>query len=204
MPKKQAQKTFWMKLHQNRLKVVTITFLVIAPILLVLALYIGSYIGGGRVYFEDTRTDSTEIITDFVGLDGIKHFELFIDWMELKLPAENAEGDLDGGYYRFSVSYVLNGSYNVSEVKMTPVLQVPWSSTRSLGPETAISNLPRLMTIPFNTLMPISPMLFVSVEEPVLYMKVTYLLTSVGGTDIENTEYVMFSLDGLNPENVLD
>jgi hypothetical protein len=204
MPKKQAQKTFWMKLHQNRLKVVTITFLVIAPILLVLALYIGSYIGGGRVYFEDTQTDSTEVINDFVGLDGIKHFELFIDWMELKLPSENTEGDLDGGYYRFSVSYVLNGTYNVSEVTMTPVLQVPWSNIRYLGPQTSISNVPRLMTIPYNTVMPVSPMLFINVEDPVLYMKVTYLLTSVGGTDIENTEYVMFSLDGLNPGNVLD
>jgi hypothetical protein len=204
MPKQQTRASFWMRLHKNRLKIVTITFLIIAPIILVTALYIGSYVGSGRVHFDETKTEDTEMVSEFLALDGLTPFTLSIEWLELKLPTENADGALEGGYYRFSVAYDLKETYNISNVSVTPVLQTRWANIRSLGRNTQIAEVGRVVDVPFNHVMPATPLPFVTVDEPTLYLKVQYTQTSVGGTSIEHTEYVVFSLEGLNPGIVLD
>lgn len=195
--------TFWTWLHRNRLKVAISAFLILVPLALVATAYIGSYTANRKVGFDDVVTSDTEMIKKFLEPDEIDAFSLNIVWDELKNPEPIPDTeDFAGGYYKFNINYVPNDNFVIKQVTIIPVLQTDWKNLRSIGTPTAITTIERPVILVFNYELPIHPLLFVTVNEPHLYLMVEYVLTT-GGQDVEFTEYVQFSLKDLNPINVV-
>ncbi|MBU1141758.1 MAG: hypothetical protein KKG64_04465 [Firmicutes bacterium] len=195
--------SFWSWLHKNRLKVVVLAFVIIIPIALIFTAYIGSYTTNRKVNFDVEQTDETVYVKKFMNPDEIDAFNLFIVWSELKHPVIIAgTEELSGGYYKFTMYYEVSENYTVKNVSVTPVLQTDWTNLRSVGTSVALSTFEKPVTVAFNYLLPVNPLLFVSVSEPNLYLKVQYTLTT-GGNDVNFIEYVKFSLGEINPLNVV-
>ena len=202
--KNETKKSFWGWLHQNRLKVVTLTFIIVTPIALLLVAYLGSYTVNKVTYFDEEETAQTVYVDTYKGLDDIDGFELFITWEELKYPILVEETDtLAGGYYRFGIHYEANPNYTINTVYVTPLLQTDWTDMRSLGTVFTADTESRLFLVEFNYHLPVRPLWFVRVSEPNLYLKVEYSV-SYGGNQIQKTEYVKYSLKGLNPDLVIN
>ncbi len=189
-------------IHRNRVKIGIWLFLVIMPITLLITAYVGSYTTNKAVYFESEITDESVKIKDFILADELKALTINIEWDALKKPIEGDDGELQDGYYRFVMSYTPNGTYQVSSVKITPVLQTDWKSYRSVGIQRYLSNNNISFSIDFNFDLPKSPLLFVTIEDPNLYLKVEYTYSSAG-QDVTEIEYVKFSLKDLNPNTVI-
>lgn len=189
-------------IHNNRIKIGIWLFLVILPVSLIITAYVGSYTSNRSVYFEQEITEESEKIRNFVALDELKGITLDIGWDALKKPVENNDGILVQGYYRFDIRYFANGNFDIVSVKITPVLKTDWKNLSSVGVERPISTNFTTFAIDFNYELPITPLLFVKVEEPNLYLKVEYTYTSAG-QDVTEVEYVKFPLDDLNPDIVI-
>ncbi|AUD64900.1 hypothetical protein BK011_04125 [Tenericutes bacterium MZ-XQ] len=189
-------------IHNHRIKVGVWLFLVILPISLIITAYVGSYTSNKSVYFEQEITEESEKIRNFVSADELKAITLDIEWDALKKPVENNDGILVQGYYRFDVRYFANGNFDIVNVKITPVLKTDWKNLSSVGVERPISTNFTTFAIDFNYDLPITPLLFVKVEEPNLYLKVEYTYTSAG-QDVTEVEYVKFPLEDLNPDIVI-
>lgn len=189
-------------IHNHRIKVGVWLFLVILPISLIITAYVGSYTSNKSVYFEQEITEESEKIRNFVAADELKAITLDIEWDALKKPVKNNDGILVQGYYRFDVRYFANGNFDIVSVKITPVLKTDWKNLSSVGVERPISTNFTTFAIDFNYELPITPLLFVKVEEPNLYLKVEYTYTSAG-QDVTEVEYVKFPLEDLNPDIVI-
>lgn len=189
-------------IHKHRLKIVAFAFFFVIPVSFILTAYIGSFIENRRVTFDSEITEESEFITNFKNINSIDAFDLVITWNDLKHPVSSNDETLSGGFYRFQIHYEINENFDVKAVQVTPVLQTNWISYRSPGVPIVLREDPRAMIISFNYLLPNNPLLFVEVTEPYLYLKVQYVLV-VADTEQEHTEYIRFSLSGLNPLNVI-
>jgi hypothetical protein len=199
---KSKKKRIFSWIHKNRIKLGIWLFLIILPITLLITAYVGSYITNKSVYFDSEITEESVKVKDFMDADELKGISLNIEWDAFKKPTENAEGELVDGYYRFSMSYTRNSNYDIGSVKITPVLQTDWKSYRSVGIQRNLSTNDASFSIDFNYELPKSPLLFVTIEDPNLYLKVEYTYTVVG-QDVTEIEYVKFSLKDLNPNIVI-
>lgn len=195
--------TFWTWLHRNRIKVAVLAFLIILPIALVLTAYIGSYTANRKVTFDDTITEESEYIKDFLNPDEIDAFEMTIVWNELKHPVGTVDEEgFENGYYEFLITYAAQENFTVKNVTIVPVLQTDWTNLRAVGTPVSLTNT-ATVTVLFNHDLPVKPLLFVTVSEPHLYLMVQYTLTT-GGQDVSFIEYVQFSLKDINPLNVIN
>jgi hypothetical protein len=190
-------------LHIHRLPIVIFLFSIVMPIALVLSIYLGSHIGNKRVYFDLEKTEETEIISDFLEIQDVEHFNLFVTWESLKKPVLDESNVLSGGYYTFRIRYESQPNVNMSNVMVTPVLQTPWTNIRYLGQPIQMQEQDRIMLINFNHELPINPLWFVTVNDPILYMKITYTRTIIGQTTVEEVVYVRMTLNDLNPNQVI-
>lgn len=195
-------KTILKWIDKNRVKIGIWLFLIILPISLVITAYVGSYTSNRSLYFDQEITEESEKINDFVEIDELKAITLDVEWDALKKPVEDAEGVLVGGYYRFNIKYTANENYNLENVKITPVLKTDWKNYRSVGIERYISTSFISFAVDFNYELPTSPLLFVRLENPNLYLKVEYTYLSAG-QNVTEIEYVKFPLDDLNPKIVV-
>jgi hypothetical protein len=203
MKTKNQQKTFLVWVHKNRLKIGLLAFFVLVPIALIITAYVGTYVGSQRFYFTQERTDLTEYISDFITADEINDFNLEIEWTTLRLPIADDEGKLINGQYGFSVTYTQKPNYVVNNVRVTPLLQTDWARMRSVGSTVTLNEgVARALTVNFNFELPTRPLWFVTVEEPNLYLMITYTRV-LAGNPVEQVVYVQYSLNGLNPKNVL-
>ncbi len=195
--------SFWAWLHLNRLKIVIIAFLVLVPLSLIFTAYIGSYTANRVVNFDTEITADTVYVKHFLEYDDIDAFSLNIVWTDLKHPHLDANSnELVGGYYIFDIYYEPNESFVVKSVTITPVLQTDWKDLKSIGASTNLLIIPTAVLVRFNYNLPVNPLLFVQVNEPHLYLKVDYVL-STSGTDVSFTKYVEYSLRDINPLNVI-
>lgn len=192
----------WQKIHRHRIKIALLLFVILLPIAFVSIVYIGSYNANRKVHFDEVETDQSVFIKSFVSPDEIDALTLDIDWSELKHPTLDQENNLTGGYYTFKLFYTAKANYQVTQVKVTLVLQTPWTDIRSMVNEQAIQTTQRAITVPFNEILPVRPLWFVTVTDPNLYIRVTYTM-NVAGTPIEKTAYVMFPLKPINPDRVV-
>ena len=200
--KQKKQRPFLTWIHTHRLKVAAILFLVILPIALTIAVYVGSYTANNAVYFDQEITENSEKISEFLTIEDLDALSLNIEWDELKKPSENEEGVLYNGYYKFNVSYTPNTNYQIESVEVTPVLKTDWKNYRSVGNKTDITTTYSSFLVNFNYELPTSPLLFVSIDEPHLYLKVEYTYETAGQT-ISEIDYVKYSLNALNPNKVV-
>jgi hypothetical protein len=199
---KSKRKTILSWIHQNRIKIGIWLFLVILPITLILTAYVGSYTANRSVYFDSEITEESVKINDFVKADEIKGIDLNITWDALKRPTADENGILKNGYYRFILYYLPKNSYQIESVTITPVLQTDWKSYRSVGMQRNLTTDDLTVSLDFNFELPESPLLFVTINDPNLYLRVDYTYTVVG-QEFNETEYVKFSLNDLNPNTVI-
>jgi hypothetical protein len=207
MKTKKQIKSFLIWVHRHRLKIGLLAFFVLVPIGLILTAYIGTYVGSQRFYFTQEKTEKTEFITDFVHADEVNDFELEIEWTSLRLPTQNEDGDLENGRYGFRIVYRQKPNYNINSVRVTPLLQTDWVRMRSLGTPISLtennpgSNQDGNVFIVFNYTLPTRPLWFVTVDEPTLYLMITYTRI-LAGNPVEQVVYVEYSLNGLDPKIV--
>ncbi|BCR35658.1 hypothetical protein [Mariniplasma anaerobium] len=199
---KSKNKRILLWIHRNRVKLGIWLFLIILPVTLVVTAYVGSYTTNKSVYFDSEITEESIKISDFIEADELKGITLTIEWDALKRPVESDDGSLQEGYYRFIMSYAPNRNYEIGNVKITPVLQTDWKNYRSVGIQRYLSTNNIAFLVDFNFDLPKSPLLFVTIEDPNLYLKVEYTYTVVG-EDVTQIEYVKFSLKDLNPATVI-
>ena len=201
--KNKKKQTFWTWLHQNRILVFVWSFVIIIPISLALIAYIGSYTHNRKVHFDQTETAETEYIKDFMSIDEIPYIDLIIDWDQLRYPDYDEITDqFYGGYYRFNISYAPKLNYQINSVTITPVLQTDWINLKSISQPTTIFPFSYVMHLEFNYELPRTPLLFVTVREPNLYMKVDINMTVAGATT-QQTLYVKYDLSDINPNLVV-
>lgn len=199
---KSKSKLFFSWIHRHRVKIGIWMFLIILPITLVFTAYIGSYTSNKSVYFDKEITEESVKIKKFVEPDALKTINLDIKWDTLKKPLTNDEGELYDGEYKFAISYKAIKNYVVTDVKVTPVLKTDWKNYHAVGSQWPVSTNVTIIPITFNFELPMSPLFFVTIEVPNLYLKVeyTYMLAEQKVTEIE---YVKFSLKDLNPAVVI-
>lgn len=197
------KQTFWTWLHQNRIRAFLWAFLIIIPVSLVLIAYVGSYTHNKKVHFDQTETLETEYIKDFMSVDEISSLNLFIEWDQLRNPDYDSTNEqFYNGYYRFNVWYQPKLNYQINSVKIIPVLQTDWINLRSIGQERLIYPMNQGIHVDFNYELPRTPLLFVSVKEPNLYLKIIINMTFAGTTS-EQTVYVKYDLSNVNPNLVV-
>lgn len=205
--KKAVKFNFWLWLHQNRIKVALLSFLVIVPIALILTAYIGAYTNNNKVHFDSEVTDSTVFIKDFTDIDEIDAFELSIVWQELRNPVAitsgiNEDPILTGGYYKFNMFYTPKENYTVNSVNVTAVLKTPWTDVRYISAPAPLATTVRSVQVNFNHELPLRPLWFVEVTDPILYLKLEYTFTAAGNP-LTKTVYIAFPLEDLNPNVVV-
>lgn len=218
--KAQPKPSFWTWFHKNRVKIGIITFIVVVPLALLLSVYIGAYVENNKVHFDQVLTEDTTFVKDFIKvnpskldvndenyliLDMFDDFDIFIKWEELYIPYINPNtSELDYGSYRFKMYYTASESSDVSYVNVTPLLQTPWTSIRSIGNSTGLGTSEPTTTniyVSYNYKMPVTPLPLVNVESPYLYLRVTYGLT-VGDTTETASEYLRIDLNNIDPWSV--
>jgi len=176
----ETKKGFWTWLHRNRLTVVLMSFIILAPLTLIAISYIGSYTSNRIVHFDVEETEESVFTKRFKEIDEIQGFEIFIEWEELKNAYQTEESELwVGGYYSFNVYYEANPNYTINSIFITPLLQTDWTDIRSLGTRKQLTTVETKIEIPFNFHLPVKPLPFVTVSEPNLYLKVEYSVTMV-------------------------
>jgi hypothetical protein len=201
--KLETKKGFWAWLHRNRLTVVVMSFIILAPLTLVAVSYIGSYTSNRIAYFDIEETAESIYIKKFKDIDEIQGFEIFVEWAELKNAYQTEGSELwVGGYYTFDIWYEANPNYTINSIYVTPLLQTDWTDMRTVGNRVTITENQKNIAIEFNYHLPVKPLPFISVSEPNLYIKVEYNV-SYGGTVINKVDYVKYSLKGLNPQLVI-
>lgn len=184
----------------NRIRIFIWAFVTIIPLTLILVSYIGAYSNNKKVHFDEKIDKDTIFVKDFEDSDDIKYLEFDILWDELYRP-KLIDGSYEQGSYVFYISYTPKLNYNITSVKVTPLLSTDWVNTLSLGKELTVTNVSRRMQVPYNHVLPKKPLLFVKVNEPSLYLKVD-LEVNFGQTNTNITIYVKHSLKDLNPNTI--
>ncbi len=212
---------FWGWIHKYRLKIVALSFIIIVPLALLAAVYIGSFANNRKIYFDAEKTDETVVISKYRKINPDKltlnsqfyyeiedlnnEFDLFIMWDQLHIPYLNVEsGNLDYGSYRFRIYYKPNEGETINQMSVSTLLQTDWTSIRQLGPTIAV-----LQTVPnannvliqFNYRLPKQPLPLVKVETPHLYLRVIYQVVE-NSTPVDKTLYLQFDLSKANPRQV--
>ena len=196
-------KNFFKWLHYNRIVIVLVLFVIVLPIALTISIYLGSYLANQKVHFDLEVTEETQYIRNFTSLDSIEHFELNIEWEAYRKPVYNASNALTGGYYTFNVNYQSVEGFQVTNVMATPVLRTPWVNIRSLGQPVQLSSHNRIVYVDFNRELPVSPLWFVKVTDPILYLRVTYTRILANQSEIEEVVYIRYPLKHLDPNQVI-
>ncbi len=194
---------FWSWVHQNRIKIAGFLFIAVLPVAFVIAVYVGAYANNNKVHFDAEVTSQTTYVNKFVDIDELEAITLTVDWTELKNPQETTDPvGWTGGYYKFSVFYTVRETYTVGNVRATPVLQTKWTDMRSMIPQQSLSTSVRTFQLDFNYDLPVRPLWFVKVTDPMLYLKVEYTYQTPTG-QINKTEYVQVDLSVLSPDRVI-
>ncbi len=198
---KKEKLTFFKWLHKYRAKIGLLAFVIAIPLALILITYLGPYVSNQNVHFDEEKTD---VQRRFQAIDDLDELSLTIVWKELIEPRYDGNDPAEiivPGSFRFDISYEAKGAYNVSSVAVTPVLHPDWFSYYSIGTKKTVTTSPSNMTVVWNEDLPLHKLLFVTVNEPNLYLKVEYSYITADQT-INKTAYVMYSLAGINPETV--
>ncbi|MBN3490574.1 hypothetical protein JV173_03495 [Acholeplasma equirhinis] len=206
LPKHEPTSKFGKWLNKYRLLIILILFIVVVPVAFVVSLYLGDYLKYKAVTFGN------ESITEFQGYEllteddtnhqviTIKTTDLTysIKWMSYTTPLYDDET----GTYVFRVKYEEHSNKFVSNVQATLILQTQWINAKSqpkpiVTQETYSTN----QNINFNYVLPKSPLWFVTVEMPDLYVKLSYDIQYGLGTIETKVSYHKIDLINLIPAN---
>jgi hypothetical protein len=179
-----------------------IILVIVVPLLLITFTYIFSYTSSLKVSFDDVITEDSIYIKNYITIDEVDAISLTIDWKTLSSP-KKVEDVLSNGFYTFELSYESNDNYQVNQVSITPVLQTKWADIRSVGETINLSeNMVTQSKIDFNFELPMKPLYFINVEEPILYLKISFV-NSINNLNVPYTIYVKYELTDIYPSQVI-
>ncbi len=191
--------TFWQKIHKYRAKIGLLAFLIIIPISLVLIAYLGPYFSNKSVNFSSETAETQDIQRRFIGLNDLDEMLLTVEWTDLVKPQFSEDNEVTTpGYYRFLLTYEAKDNYDISTVSITPVLHPDWFPVYFVGTTRQMYSTSLTFQVTYNEVMPLHKLLFVTVEQPNLYLKIEYSYIS-GEETINQVAYVKYSLEGLYP-----
>ncbi len=212
MPKNTTQantkKSLLQWLHTYRTKLALSLFIILVPVLLIVIGYVSPYVQSTRVTFDTEITEESTYVRNFKSLDELEDITLYVDWLTLTKPTETTEGNLEGGSLSFRITYDVENNKDINDVTVTAVLQPLYSNIRNIASPRVIfpfgtTSSQSVFTITHNVSYPINPILFVNVNDPILYLKITYnevLIDQVNPVQV--TEYIRIPLNDDNPERV--
>lgn len=197
--------SFWTLFHTYRTKIALFSFFVIIPITLILVAYLGPLNASRQVTFDQTVSDSSVYISSFKNLNDVKDLDVTLTWSELNLPTRNEDDELINGSYKFNVSYTVLDSKNISGVTVQIALKSLYGTVQNLSNPVLISSSVNGsdVLVSHNVLYPFSPLWFVTVNEPTVYLKISYKETIVGISEpLDVIQYAVFSLSDVLPNKV--
>lgn len=192
--------SFWQWLNKYRSKIGLLAFVIAIPLTLLLIAFLGPYFTNKSVHFDQEKTD---IQRRFQAVDELDELLINIEWATLKNPEYDDETDelMTHGLYGFKINYEAKGSYDISNVSVTPVLHTDWFPYYAIGSKTAIYETNRTISIVWDERFPMRRLGIITVNEPNLYLKVEYSYINIEQT-INEVAYVMYSLNDINPTTV--
>lgn len=203
--KKNQPSSFWSLFHKYRTKIALFSFLIIIPITLILVAYLGPLNESRQVTFDSTITDSSEFINSFKGLDDIKDLEMKLIWSELNIPILNDKEELINGSYKFNLSYTVLDGKNISGVTVQVALKSLYGTVQNVSNPVSVSSSVNGsdITVSHNVLYPFSPLWFVTINEPTVYLKITYKESFPGiSQPVDVIQYASYSLADVLPKKV--
>ncbi len=209
LPKHEPQSKFGKWLLKYRLLITVFLFVFLVPLAFIVALYLGDYLKYQSVVFgEDTISDfeSTYITIE----ENTNHEEINLETDELiyKIKLVSIvipEFTDDPGSYSFRVKYEAKPNKTVSAISATLILQTEWIDAKSQPRNVSTGlNYGSVQPVTFNKILPVSPLWFVTVERPYLYVKITYQIAISMGQQETRTHYFKTNLVGLTPSTVID
>jgi hypothetical protein len=191
-------------LHKYRIKLALSLFLIVTPVFSIAIGYITPYRQSTRVSFDPEITDESVFIRNFKSLDELEDITLYFSWITLMEPIENQDGTLSGGSMTFRIQYEIENNKDINNLFVTPVLQPLYTNIRDVGQQKVILPFGDTdFTIPHNLLYPFNPLFLVQLNDPILYLKITYKEILNDKIDpVTVTEYIRIPLDAFNPTNV--
>lgn len=211
IPKHEPRSSFGAWLLKYRLLIILSTFIILIPIAFVAALYIGDYLKYKEVNFSLPNAEVQDLRSEFetstlITEDETNHQVIKMENSDLiiyiKLDDILVREYVDThGYYKFFTKWESKRGNDTTGVNVTFVLQTQWingkSAPLSFAPTKTYPNNSREVT--YDTILPQTPLWFVTVESPDLYVKVTYTSSfGLGGSE-QKTAYFKASLLGITP-----
>ena len=202
---KKKQQNFWTFFHQYRTKIALLTFFVILPITLLLIAYLGPLEQSRSVTFDTDNNNQSIFISDFNHLEDLKDIDITLDWTTLRNPVFDEDILVTSGLYRFIVSYDVLNNKNISNLRVQIALKPLYGTDQDMSTLTSIRSTSQGSSVDVihNVMYPFSPLWFINIEEPNVYLKIIYTESFEGNIDpIEVTVYAYYSLKDKLPISV--
>lgn len=178
-------------------------FVVVIPLSLIAYSYVNHYISNRKVTFDSSISNMSTYVSSFTTLNELEHINLIFDWKTYAQPKESEDKALIDGYFTFEFTYEPINNSDVHQVTLTPVLQTEWVNVRSLG--STITLVPYMSSegkIDFNYRLPLKPLYFITVNNPILYLKIDYTILNAG-FNVPYTNYIRIDLSKYSPNQVI-
>ena len=202
---KKTKTSFWTKFHLYRTKIALLSFIVIIPITLILVAYLGPLQDSRSVTFDRTITSESEYFSDFKKLSDLDDLNLEISWLTYRKPVSDGQDNYVNGSFTFNIKYEPADNKNISNVRVQLVLKPLYGTTQDTNNPVTVNSgsSGSNFTVPHNVIYPYSPLWFINIKDPIVYIKIQYTESFTGNINpIEKTEYAYFSLNGIDPTNV--
>ncbi len=175
-------------------KIIFLTlFFVLLPVILVIGIYSGTKANGEKIRFsEEGAVVKASKIED---VSGFNEFNLTIKYTEIAPLYDTEDKDKKiGNKYTFTITYNKN-LHDISNVSVTGVLVAPWNTYQELKtPQNLTEGRSHSMVFDFKKETPYSPLWFVNVDYPILYLEVKYTLAG-----LEQVRHLKYDLGLGNP-----
>lgn len=180
LPKHQPHSKFGKWLLKYRLKIILFSFVILVPIVFVIALYVGDYLRYKNVEFSDNVVSKFQ--TSYITLEDETYHQIInletdevliqiklIDYMTLEYY------DDTNGHYTFKVRHEVKPNAHIHDIKVNFVIQTHWVNAKSdVIPVPLSTTFGTNRRIAYNYVLPQSPLWFVTVTDPFLYVEVSY------------------------------
>lgn len=210
VPKHTPNSKFGRWLLKYRLKLILFAFIVIIPVTFVIALYLGDYLKYKNVDFDGNNVSqfqSTFITTEDESNHEIINLEtdellIQIKLMDMLVPEYY---DDTNGHYTFKARQEVKSGKHIQELTVKFVVQAEWINAKS-----AVTTIPLTNTfgtdrkISFNHILPQSPLWFVNVDAPYLYVEVVYHIELALDQEETVTHYFKTYVGDLTPASQIE
>lgn len=210
LPKHQPQSKFGKWLLKYRLKIILFSFVILIPIIFVIALYVGDYLRYKSVEFNDNVVSKFQ--TSYITYEDETNHEMInletdevliqiklIDYMTLEYY------DDTNGHYTFKVRHEVKSGAHIHELKVNFVIQTDWVNAKSdVVPVPLTTTFGTNRRIAYNHVLPQSPLWFVNVTDPYLYVEVEYHIEYAMDHEETVNHYFKTYLGDITPTTITD